>query len=434
MQTDAEREKQKNRTQIVEENIEYVIKEKNDMKNKEIKILQWNADAFLAKKEEFRTIIKNKDIDIFLVQETKMITTDKEPNFPGYTTYSKPRTQVAGNEKNRGGGLLTGIKNTIPYHVVKGTNLRDTNDDITEWQTIEIPISKKEKLRITNIYIPPERAGDARGSNKESVVTTKFWPVSQHDMIAGDINAHSLEWEGSLQTEGDRRGIEKKRGEMVESWMANKDMICLNTGDATHTNRRTGKESTPDVSLVHYTQMDKYEWETLEELGGSDHKPILVTRRAEHMKQVNTKPLYKWNLDKADYNKYREQVEDNIPENYERKGLKKLEKILRKSITKAANTHIGKKEIRPDSKPAFSTEVKKKIRERDTLRKNIRTGENRKKWLEKCGEVKEMIRQEKENKWKAYIEDLDAKMNIKNVWKVVHNIDGRRGSRKKMRC
>ena len=112
--------------------------------------------SFLTDKGEFRQVIKENKIDIFLIQETKMIPTDKLPSFPGYTILAKPCKQAADSEKNRG-GLLTGIRNTIPYREIKGDNLRDKEDGITEWQTVEIPISAKEKWRITNMYIRKNR-------------------------------------------------------------------------------------------------------------------------------------------------------------------------------------------------------------------------------------------------------------------------------------
>ena len=163
-----------------------------------------------------------------------MIATDKVPNFPGYTLFSKPRAQVTGHEKNRGGGLLMGIRNTIPCHEIKTNNLRDAGDGITEWQTIEIPLNKKEKLRVTNMYIPSERTGDTRNSGMDTVVTTRHWPSSIHDLIVGDLNPHSLEWDATLQTEGNHRGIERRRGDTIERWLADKDMVCLNTGKSKH--------------------------------------------------------------------------------------------------------------------------------------------------------------------------------------------------------
>ena len=83
------------------------------------------------------------------------------------------------------------------------------------------------------------------------------------------------------------RGPEVKRGEMVEEWIDDKGMATLNDGRPTHTNRKTGKESAPDISIVHGSQADKYEWDVLEKLGGSDHKPIVITRLAESIIEVH---------------------------------------------------------------------------------------------------------------------------------------------------
>ena len=124
MQAEEERNKRKNANNVEEEEVEYIMKGEAN-KNTSIRILQWNADSFLSKKEEFREVIKKQKIDVFLVQETKMTTTDRTPSFPGYTILSKPRSQTTGNERNRGGGLLIGIRQTIPYREIKDSNLRE---------------------------------------------------------------------------------------------------------------------------------------------------------------------------------------------------------------------------------------------------------------------------------------------------------------------
>ena len=148
------------------------------------------------------------------------------------------------------------------------------------------------------------------------------------------------------------------------------------------------------------------------------------------MKQVNTKPTFKWDLENADFTKFKKQIEDELPTNYERKNLKQLEKILRKTIMKAANTHVRKKRITQNSRPGYSKKVTQMMEERDRLKKNARTGENRKKWVMKCREVSELKKEEKEQKWKKYVEELDTKTNVKNVWKTIHNMDGSKGTRK----
>jgi hypothetical protein len=313
LEAEAKKERRKHLIQGEYENIEYVMKEGVSARETPFKVLQWNADSFLTKTEEFRQVCKENELDIFMIQETKMLETDKIPNFPGYTLINKPREQVSGNETNRGGGLLTGIRNTVPFREIKGDNLRDKEDGITEWQTIEIPLAEKEKWRLTNIYIPSERTGDERGSTEESVVSTKHWPTEEFDMIAGDVNAHSPTWDDALELESNRRGLEVKRGEMIDEWSLDKNMIVLNDGSPTHTNRRTGKESAPDITVVHAQQADRYEWKVLEKLGGSDHKPILITRHVKTRNHVNNKTTYKWNLAKADLEGFRDEVERNLP-------------------------------------------------------------------------------------------------------------------------
>lgn len=49
----------------------------NTEKNKNVQILHWNADSFLLKKEEVKEWIKN--INVFLIRQTKMIEKGKTP-------------------------------------------------------------------------------------------------------------------------------------------------------------------------------------------------------------------------------------------------------------------------------------------------------------------------------------------------------------------
>ena len=420
---EAEKEKRENTPRINTKEIEYITK--GELNKSVIRVLQWNADSFLSKKEEFRAVITKHKIDVFLVQETKMTQKDKIPTIPGYTILSKPRQQAKGNENNRGGGLITGVKNTIPYREVE-----DIGDCLTEWLTIEIPISNKKAWRISNIYIPPERADDCRGSTEGTKVSTKYWPSGQEELMAGDFNAHSILWDETLETESNHRGIEMKRGEMIEEWLDDRNMSVLNNGKTTHTNRRTGKESTPDITIVHSDQSDRYQWEILEKLGGSDHKPILITREAEGVEKVNDKYTYKWDLKNANFVAFAAEVEEKLPENYETKNVHKLEKILRKTITKAATTHVGVKRVNRDSKPAITKEIKEKIEERNMLRKDMKKEGGRKKWIDKCKVVGEMIRKEKEERWREYVDQLDAKTNCTQVWKTIRSMDGRIAPRK----
>ena len=46
-------------------------------------IMQFNADSLMSKLEEVKMLLKEEDIAVFLIQETKMIKSDKTPTVPG---------------------------------------------------------------------------------------------------------------------------------------------------------------------------------------------------------------------------------------------------------------------------------------------------------------------------------------------------------------
>ena len=152
----------------------------------------------LSKKEELKHFVLKHNIDIFLIQETKLITKDKTPSIKGYTITRKDRKQRKGSDNNRGGGLMIGIRNTIPYREIK-LNIKEDDDDITEAMTIEIQIKNKRKIRITNVYIPPVRATESETTRQRR---TNFqpinWPVKEYDCFFGDVNARSSLWDNTV--------------------------------------------------------------------------------------------------------------------------------------------------------------------------------------------------------------------------------------------
>ena len=135
-----------------DDNPDFKIKSKN--MQGQLKILQWNADSLLSKMEELRDFLESEKIDVFMIQETKLITTDPDPAFKGYTIVRQDRVQRVGCETNRGGGLITGMKEDINFREVS-LDIIGKEDEITEWLTIELPTKDNEKLRLTNMYIPP---------------------------------------------------------------------------------------------------------------------------------------------------------------------------------------------------------------------------------------------------------------------------------------
>ena len=122
--------------------------------------------------------------------------------------------------------------------------------------------------------------------------------------------------------------------------------------------------------------MDMFEWDVRDEFP-EGHKPIIIQIKIDqNIPKVNDTPEYKWNWQKADWSKYSEAVERRLPKVFKDKSVKKLERIIRKAILKAAKKHIGKKKVTSHSKPWFTKEIKDAIKKRNKLRKDL--GKNRK--------------------------------------------------------
>jgi len=211
--------------------------------------------------------------------------------------------------------------------------------------------------------------------------------------------------------------------------MADKDMMTVNDRNPT-LNSTSGTSSAPDLSIVHTSKLDKFSWMTLDELG-SDHKPILVTYEPRvPIKNNHIIPKYKWKLKDAKWEEFRAEIEEKMPDpnrNRKKKSLHKREKFFRKTIMQAAKSKIGKRKIDNNTKPHLTTEIKEKIKERNRLRKNFT--DNRAQWVQLCTEVRELIRAEKEKKWRSFIQEIDCNTRVKEVWSTIRNIDGRNAPR-----
>ena len=122
-----------------------------------------------------------------MVQETKLITSDKTPKFKNFTIIRQDRVQRKGDENNRGGGLLVGVKDTIPYRISR-SEFANENDEVSEWNSIEIPIKGGQKLRLNNIYIPPVRNSKNHTKSareKKNVISKGKWMSTNYDCLFG---------------------------------------------------------------------------------------------------------------------------------------------------------------------------------------------------------------------------------------------------------
>ena len=282
---------------------------------------------------------------------------------------------------------------------------------------------------MTNIYIPPIRntAGEAARQRKTNITTTK-WPSMEYDCLFGDLNAHAPLWDNGYE-EAD------SRGEVVEEWIGSTGMTALNDGSPTRVNRnntednRTIRDSAPDLSVIHSSLAERFTIWRPDVALGSDHLPIVMLyEEPTGIPTVESKVQYRWKLKDAKWSKFTEEIERKVPANYRKKSARRLEKMFRKIVIGAANKHIGKKRVDNRTKTQLSMELKEAIKDRNRL-KTTRAS-NRAEWREAAKKVIAMTIAERKEKWKEYVGTLDMSTNPTQVWKTIHNIEGKYPAKK----
>ena len=132
-------ESQKNNTLATPLNSPLTIQ--NHRKKRRDENPQWNADGINTKIHELCERCKDLDLDILLIQESKLRDEQKaDPQIPGYTSIRVDR-------KNRqGGGLISFVRKSLGFE-------RNTDEckNGTEVSTFSVKISKNKWIKISNI-------------------------------------------------------------------------------------------------------------------------------------------------------------------------------------------------------------------------------------------------------------------------------------------
>ena len=74
-----------------------------------LRLMQWNANGISGNITELMTFLHSNNVNIAVIQETKQTNKSKPLKTPGWAAVRLDR------QKNKGGGLLMLIKDTIPF-------------------------------------------------------------------------------------------------------------------------------------------------------------------------------------------------------------------------------------------------------------------------------------------------------------------------------
>ena len=254
-----------------------------------LRVMQWNCDGLNTKIPELKSRLLNDRIDVYLLQEVKLpLTQTYTPVIDGYGVKRFNRTATTD------GGLLVYVKRDVVFEVVSAEM-----KEATEVYTARVKMSKNNWIQLVNVYIPPPNS-----TGQEIRAALEIVPTSEKTIICGDFNGHSLLW--------DKHYKEDDRGNLLEMWMIANDLNVLNTGEPTRINRDTGNPSTPDIAFCGKKMVAKSEWKVTEEIGKSDHSPIIITINETLSTQKAKVTRAKWKRKDVAWGEFTEVVESEF--------------------------------------------------------------------------------------------------------------------------
>ena len=367
-----------------------------------LRIMQWNANGINTKTVELHQALVDLEVDICLIQESKLRQGTPTPHIPGYVTYRSDRKVT-----KAGGGLLSFIKSSlIMDKVYEGLK------EGTEVHTFRIRMSKNKWITISNVYCPPV---NSKGQVISTNVCTQLISTLPSSLIAGDFNAHNPLWDDVQPPD--------ERGEHLSDWMMESNMNLLNTGEPTHVNVHTGNGSTPDIAFCGSLWKGKVTWHVSEPIGSSDHLPIIMTIKSRIAHQSVMGVGARWKRNNVKWELFTEAVEEDMKDLVPEDDLTK--KILRfmDILYEAGMKHVGKSKPRKKLRNIWiSPTVRGLIKKRNRLRRDLKN--SKQEWLQACRDTNEAIRESKQECWREVVEDTMSCGDEGKMWNFIRTLNG----------
>lgn len=364
-------------------------------------ILQWNCNGLYAHLEEVKLLISKRKPFVICLQET-LLKPNKIFKLFGYNTY---RTDGEYVNKARGGVAICVDSRIRSDEVI----LNNCNLEI-----VCVKVFFPVEITICNCYIPPDT--QIHLHDLQNIKNQITGPC----IFLGDFNAHNVLW-GSTSL--------NVRGQIIENFIDNNDLIILNSNMPTHLNTHSGNTSIIDLAIVTPVLSTLFWFQTNDDLCSSDHYPIWLSMYSSVLSE-SRRP--RWILDKADWKSYATQV--SFDQTYtECDDVDNINLHITEQIIRAANTHIpcSSGKTKKNSVPWWSPEVEYAIKRRKSALKNFNqypTETNLTVFRRLKARARFLIRQAKTAAWHNFSSSINSQTSSSTVWKSVGRISGRSAS------
>ena len=238
-------------------------------------------------------------------------------------------------------------------------------------------------------------------------------------MIAGDFNSHSPSWGyPSLDAKGDE----------VEHWIVSNRLVLINTptDPPTFYSRVWKTTSTPDIAIATDNIQKTAKREVSEQLGVSDHKPVILTLA----KQVNTsagKMPPSWNYKKADWKCIRELTDIYTKSiTFSKHSVNKNASNFNSAVLKAAKESIPRGR-RHDYKPCWNNTLEKIHKELSEVREEMGRNPTLQN-VRRHSQLKVDLDKEKQTQtqasWKTKTASLSMERDSQKLWPLTKSLNG----------
>ena len=236
----------------------------------------------------------------------------------------------------------------------------------------------------------------------------------QSSLICGDFNGHNPLW--------DQHQPQDSRGEAVHKWIIDNELHILNIGDRTRESRITGNPSAPDVSLCGRKWYGKCTWNIEEDIGGSDHLPIMITLNNSVTHQSVTGKTPRWKSNGVEWTKFADAIEESISEVKPEESLTTCWSQFGEVLRSAGLKHVGKVKPGKKTKPWLTPKVRAAVKNRNALRRKIKW--KRREWLAACATVREEIQAAQTQSWQELLSDAVDDVDERKMWSFVKSLNG----------
>ena len=202
--------------------------------------------------------------------------------------------------------------------------------------------------------------------------------------------------------------------------MNDANLVCLNSGAATRHNRSTGNPSTPDIFLAPTTWTNRLRWQTKEDIGGSDHLPILIQAFCRTQRLAPPARRQRW---KPNHNlsEFRATLEHKLQDAKLQVDTLERAKQFTALVIETATATVPRTKLGKKTRCYITSEIKQLISKRNRLRRNLH--QNKNEWLETCRDVREKVAAARKNQWVEFIEEVEYGTDPRKLWSILHSLN-----------